>query len=262
MKIYVDLLFFLNLFFDFNLLLTVNNALKRYIKLKRIFLSSLVGALTTFTLFLSFDTFWLMVLKIGLGIVMCLIAFGMKDIKYCGENIIYFFMTSMVLGGFLYFFLLTIQEEHRFLSFTYKNLTSSMLFLFLLSPFMLYIYQKQKKECQKKDHIYPVKIGLTNKQVLHLVGYLDSGNRLEDPITKKKIILVDSKKVPKSAKAFVYYVPYNSLNHHGLLSCIKIEYLEIYHKKSSKYLVGISQEKLFSNGISCVLNESCLEEIL
>ena len=146
MIIYVDFLFFLNLFFDFHLLLTVNNALKRYIKLKRILFASFIGALTTFILFLSFDTFWLFLLKIVLGMLLCLIAFGIKDRKYFFENFLYLLMSSMVLGGFLYFFLLTLSENHSGLAFSYHEIKLSFLFFVFLSPFLLtqYVLEQRK----------------------------------------------------------------------------------------------------------------------
>ncbi len=90
---------------------------------------------------------------------------------------------------------------------------------------------------------------------------LDTGNKLIDPITKKKIILVNEKKI-KNKKEKIIYVPYNSLNHHGLMKCFKIDYLEMNGKKSKNYLIGISEGELIKDGIDCVLNQYCLEEFL
>ena len=73
---------------------------------------------------------------------------------------------------------------------------------------------------------------------------------------------MDSKKIPKHFLVHPYFVPYHSLNHHGLLSCIKIRYLEMNQKRNSQYLVGVSHGKLFQNGVDCILNQSCLEELL
>ena len=259
MIIYVDLLFFLNLFFDFHLLLTVNNALKRYMKLRRIFLASFVGALTTFALFLSLDTFWLFVLKIFLGIILCILAFGMKDLRYVIENIFYFYFSSIVLGGFLYFFLFTFSETH---SFSIHEMKLCYLFFVFLSPLILMQYVLIERRRKRKQHVYPVTICFKNNQILNLVAFLDTGNHLEDAITKKKIVLVSEKEIPKTWTFHPYYVPYHSLNHHGILSCIRISYLEIEGKRSSNYLVGISKDLLLEDGISCILNEKCLEELI
>lgn len=262
MIIYVDLLFFLNLFFDFHLLLTVNNALKRYIKLKRILFASFIGALTTFILFLSFDTFWLFLLKIVLGMLLCLIAFGIKDRKYFFENFLYLLMSSMVLGGFLYFFLLTLSENHSGLAFSYHEIKLSFLFFVFLSPFLLTQYVLEQRKMKQKQQVVPVTICFRENQYVELVGFIDTGNHLEDVITKKKIILVSEKEIPKTWDYNPYYVPYHSLNHHGLLSCIKISYLEILGKRFTNYLVGISHDLLLEDGIECVLHETCLEEMI
>ena len=103
MTIYIDLVFFLNFFFDFVLLLTVNNTLKRNVKMKRLFLGAFVGSITIFFLFLPISSFWLFSIKIFLGLLMCLATFGIKDRKYLIQNLGYLYMTSTVLGGFLYF---------------------------------------------------------------------------------------------------------------------------------------------------------------
>ena len=67
MTIYLDLVFLLNLFFDFLLLLTVNNTLRRNASLKRIFLGSLIGSLTILLLFLPMPNTFLFLFKILLN---------------------------------------------------------------------------------------------------------------------------------------------------------------------------------------------------
>ena len=53
MKIYLDLLFFLNFGFDFILLLVVSIILRRNVSLTRIVLGGLIGGLSIFILFLK-----------------------------------------------------------------------------------------------------------------------------------------------------------------------------------------------------------------
>ena len=82
MKIYVDLIIFLNFMFDFILLLVTNIILKRGTSLKRIILGALVGSLTIVVLFIPFTTSTLFLLKVLLSILSILITFGYKDLKY------------------------------------------------------------------------------------------------------------------------------------------------------------------------------------
>ena len=86
MKIYVDLVLFLNFFFDFLLLLATSLILKRYVKIKKIFLGALIGSLSIFLLFVSIISFTLFLIKILISILMILTCFGYKTIKYTIKN--------------------------------------------------------------------------------------------------------------------------------------------------------------------------------
>ena len=241
MTIYLDAVFFLNFFFDFLLLLTISVTLKRNIKLKKVF-----------TLFLF---------KIVLSILMIMITFGFKDCKYFFSNLAYFYMTSIVLGGFLYFLNLSFRENVSGLIFIYDDVSINYFFLIIISPVILYIYYKQQREQNYYNKTLPVTLTLTNGKILKLSGFIDTGNKLIDPISKKKIILINQKKIQGSINIrSPMYVPYNTLNHHGLLKCIKIKTLEIGGIKKSDYLLGISEDDLLNNGIDCLLNFKCLED--
>ena len=41
-----------------------------------------------------------------------------------------------------------------------------------------------------------------------------------------------------------------------------INYIQIGNKKSHNYLIGISEGKLLRDGVDCVLNKYCKEELL
>lgn len=191
---------------------------------------------------------------------MCISTFGLKDKKYTIENISYLYMTSTVLGGFLYFLNLTFSETHSGIIFTYNDISVNYLFLIIFSPIMLYIYVRQRKSIKHYKNYYPITIYMRNGETLKLNSYLDTGNKLVDPVTKKKIIIVKEAKIPKIKNC--YYVPYNSLNHHGLMKCFKIDAIEINGKMSKNYLIGISEGDLLKDGVDCILNSYCLEELL
>ena len=132
MIIYIDLLMTINFLFDFLLLLTINIALKRYSKVYKLILASLFGEVTLFSLFIPINSILFTILKIILGIIMVLIAFGYKNIKYTFYNIIYLYMVSIILGGFVYY-----------LNVEFNKIND--LILLLLAPFILYIFMKSLK---------------------------------------------------------------------------------------------------------------------
>ena len=103
MVIYLDLLFILNLFYDFLILLAVNMVLKRNKKIKRIILGSLVGALSSLLILFDINNYFYFMLKILVAIIMIIITFSYKDYKYTIQNLIYLYMISIIMAGFLYY---------------------------------------------------------------------------------------------------------------------------------------------------------------
>jgi len=263
MVIYLDLVFLINFILDLLLLMTVNITLKRFSKLRRLFLGALFGSISLFTLFIPINNILLFIFKFIMSIIMCLIAFGYKNLKYTIYNIIYLYMTSVILGGFLYYLKVEFSYSNKGFVFYYEGLAINYIFLLLLAPLILYIFTKSIKALKEiKNYYYKVKIIFFNNYELTLTGFLDTGNKLKDPVTNKPIILISKKKV----KGLVpirspMYVPYNSLNHHGLLECLKPKYLSINDIELKNYLIGFSEESFKLNGIDCLLNYNILEDL-
>ena len=84
----------------------------------------------------------------------------------------------------------------------------------------------------------------------------------KDPITNKGIILVEKEMLKgKYNIRSPMYVPFNSLNNHGLLKCFKPKYIIIENKIYTDYLIGVSDRKFNIDGISCILNYKLMEEL-
>lgn len=262
MTIYLDLVGFLNFAMDFLLLITVNLTLKRNVSLKRITLGSLVGSITLLFLFLPISNALLLILKIITSFFICIITFHYKTIKYTIQNMIYFYMTGTILGGFLYYLNLEFSYKHDGIIFYHHGLSINFIFLIIISPMILYIYlRSQKKLKSQYSQYYKLTITFKNDSKITLNAFLDTGNKLKDPITNKGIILVEKEHLKNINIRSPIYVPYNSLNHHGLLKCIAPKNIEIGGISSKNYLIGISEEKFHIDGIDCILNSKCLEDL-
>ena len=90
-------------------------------------------------------------------------------------------------------------------------------------------------------------------------AFLDTGNKLKVAYLNKSIVLVDKDKIEDIDMQNPIYVPYSSLNNHGLLECYKCLKLEIDGKIYDKFLLGISNEKFYIDGIDCIINNSVME---
>ncbi len=256
MEIYLDVLFLINFVSDAILLLSVSIILRRNIKVIRILLSALLGSTSILVLFIPLNSIVLTFLKLILGILMILICFGYKGIKYTLSNLLYFFINSLVLGGFLYF----INNNINIGGYALQNkLAVNTILLLILSPIIIYIYVRT---CIKLKSfyslIYKVEV-YTGGTIVRLNGYYDTGNGLKDPYKRRNIIIVDNKKLSHVNKK-ILYVPCNTVSGSVLMKCFKPD--AVYIKGlgfKNNILIGISKEKLNIDGVDCLLNKNILE---
>ena len=258
MKIYLDLVMILNFFIDFILLLTVSIILKRNVSITRIMLGAFVGGISILFLFFDMNSITLFLFKIIISIFMILITFKFINIKYTLINLFYLYMTSIVLGGFLY--LLNIEFSYKKVGIIFINNGFSINFIFLIifSPIILYIYIKQTKNLKYNySNYYNIEIIKNNKNYKY-VGYMDSGNVLVDNLTKKAVILIDKRKILFNIKEF-RLIPYMGVEGNSMIKVIKIDKLIFNNKEYSDVLLGI-MDKISLDGIDVILNRKLLEE--
>ncbi len=263
MKIYLDLVFILNFAYDLLLLMTVDVTLKRYTKLFRLLLASVVGALSLIILFLPFNKFILFFFKILVSVIMIFISFGFKNIKYFLSNMLYLYMSSVILGGFLYLLDIEFSYKRDGLIFYFDGLSINFILLLILGPIILFLYVFEHKKMKSTyNYSYRVNIVFENNKELNVNGFLDTGNKLKDPVTKKYIIILSKKiLVPFINNKSPIYVPYKALNKKGLIKCYKIKYIKINKQIFKNYLVGLSDNLFNLNGSEALLNYKLMEDL-
>ena len=155
------------------------------------------------------------------------------------------------------------SEQQSGLVFYYEGLTINYVFLLFIAPLILYVFYKSCQVLREiKNYYYRVQIIFSDNYTLNLTAFLDSGNKLKDPVTNKPIILINKKLIKGYIKIrSPMYVPYNSLNNHGLLECLKIKGIRINDQFLSNYLVGLSENQFNLNGIDCLLNYQVWEDL-
>ena len=262
MRVYVDLILVLNFGFDMILIFAIALVLRRQTNLKRMLLSALVGSLTTLSLFISMNSFLLFLIKVFISILMVLIAFGYRDIRYVFKNLFYLYTSSIILGGFLYLLSIQFSYKNTGLVFYYNGLSVNFIVLIVLSPIIIYAYVKQGIELKNNySNYYNIDIYLKDGRVIEATGFVDTGNKLEDPYKKRPIILLDKSLISVDyGKDPILLVPYDSLNNHSLLKCIipdKIFIQGVGFRKN--FLVGISNEEIGIDGVDCILNSKLME---
>ncbi len=256
MKIYLDFVFLINFFFDFILLYGTSLILKRKVLLKQLLFGSLLGTISLLFLFIKLNNLSLFILKLLLSILIIISTFGYKNLK---ENIIYFYILSITLGGVLYLLDITITYENTGLLFI-KNKYSLNIILFLfISPIIIYLYIKEHLSYKNTiSNKYLVNIYINN-DLYTLEAILDTGNNLKDPYKNRAVIIIDEK-INKNKKK-VIYVPYKALNTEGVIPCILPDKVIINNKEFNNLLIGLSTDKISLNGISCILPNTLKEDL-
>ena len=238
MVIYVDLVFLLNVFLDFVLLMSVSVILTRNVKIKRLLLGSIIGGLSTLLLFINVNSIISFILKIILGLLMVIVTFGYHSIKYTWNNIFYLYTLSFSVGGVMY--LLMDKEYYNYLV------------LIVGFSISLFFYLKMIKKYQATySNYYEVKILIKDK-IYKVTGYLDTGNKLYDTFHHRPVIILDKK--IKYKLEDIIYVPYISLNNSSVIKCLKTDKIIINNHVFKNYLVGLSNKKINIDGINCILH--------
>lgn len=242
MKVYLDLIIIVNFIYDFLILSSTSVLLKRNASIIRVIISALIGEVSIVTLFISMDKTLLMILKLLLSILMILITFGKKKFL---ENIFYFYVITIILGGSSYL----LGGDKTFIN---------VILMLIISPIIIYLYIKSIREYKAKMASIHDVIIIDGENTYKLNGYLDTGNKLIDPITKNPVIMVSKDLKIKSNK--VFYVPFNVVNSSSILKCVKVDKVLI-DNRIVKVLIGLCDSEIFSNDISCILNDSLREMI-
>ena len=252
MKIYIEVIVMIIFLLDFNILYAVNKLLKRNSKIKNILLAALFGNVTLIFLFINISSLLLFFIKILLAIIMSVIAYKFKSIRYTLNNVTYIYMISTIFGGVLYFLKDSLNNDLFYI-----------IVILLLTPILtIEIIKYLNKLKSNYKYYYQIKINFKDNKNIELNSFLDTGNKLIDPYTNKGIILVDINKIKKLVKIrSPIYVPFKSLNNTGLIKCIKPVSVEINGLVFKNYLIGLSEQSFNIDGIDCLLNYRLLEEL-
>ena len=246
--VYLDLLFLFNMWIDFFLLLFVKLILKRNVRLYRIIIGSLFGSLTTILVIFNINYIVLTILKIIVSVFMVIISFGYRDIKYLITNFIYLFMISFILGGILILV---------------KNSVSKIQYLLialLLTPLLIFTFYRQNKKIKMQYTLYHSVTIVISYITISITGFLDSGNKLKDPVTKKNIIIVSKNKLKGINKIrSPMYVPVKTISGSDLIECYKPDMIKIDGKKINNYLIGRCKTNIKMEGIDCLLNNQLID---
>ena len=259
MKVYLDLVFFINFGFDFLLLLSVSYLLKRGVSIFSCIKGAFVGALSIFFLFLPLNSFTLFLLKVMISIFMVLITFRFQNKRYFVKNMIYLYLNSIVLGGGLYVLNVQFAMEQKGFIFFHSGISMNVWLLLFASPVIIYFYLKQMKQL-KTNYASYYQVSFTwKKKKYHMTAFLDTGNQIQDPYFKRPVLLINPSIIKNKIQSPIY-IPYHAVGKDGLLSCFLLDCIHIEGVGDrKKVLVGILEDDIRMDGVEMILGTKVLE---
>lgn len=245
MEMYIDLFFIFNVIMDYIIIMSTSILLKRRTSYIRMILSSLIGGISSLVLFTSLNK---IVIEIVSIVIMVLISFGYKGIRYLINNILYMYILSTLLGGIIYLFNIKVSNS-MFLTY---------LIIIVISIEIMILYIKENKKMRSiYNNYYRVDIYFKDREKLSLIGFVDTGNNLYDPYKKRPVIIVPNKYIKEDKYILV---PYHTINGNGLLKCIKpdIIFIDGIGYKGN-VLIGFSDSFNFGDGVDVILHKDIMK---
>ncbi len=212
MAIYLDVIWFLNFCIDLLLLSLTALVLKRDIRKRRLIFGAFVASGSIILVITPLSSlFYQPFFKFILSCVIVVTTFSFKKFSYFFQNLLTFYFVSFICGGGLialhYFF----NNEMIILNGVVTTKTIglgtpvSWLFVVVGFPTIWFFSKKRIEQIEfikvKYDEIVTVDLMIVDQQ-FQLKGLIDSGNQLQDPLTKKPVMIIDmsllQNKFPKS----------------------------------------------------------------
>ena len=255
--LYADVIFFNNFAMDFLLL----SILKKLMRLKKrkggILLASLFGAAYALavTIFpFPFELLQTVVTYVFVSCAMVFTAFPAGNVKGFLKTAAGFYLTAFIMAGLLNLFQRAEGKPIPFIVF----IPAAGACFFMVS----FLWETVKTAENENGHLCSVVIFYEGRSE-KMTAFLDTGNRLTEPFSKKPVSVVSADSCRELFKTVssVLYVPYSSVGRkEGVLPAVKADRMEI-EKEGRKVtvegpLIAVSKEKLSSDGIyQMLLNE-------
>ncbi|MEN1966965.1 sigma-E processing peptidase SpoIIGA [Lentibacillus sp. N15] len=201
MTIYLDAVWLLNFLLDMMLLMLTQILAKDSSRKIRLMFGAFVASiLVPISLYYPDSIFTTVIGKLLYSVVIILCSFRFHSIHRLLKMLLLFYFSTFSIGGGLIAIHFLLQNPvglsvNGILTFN-KGYGDPVSWLFIVVGFpIVWVFTKNRMDKHaadkiRYDQLYPVTIQLDNRSN-STTGYIDSGNQLADPLTKKPVIICD-----------------------------------------------------------------------
>ncbi|MCM1115544.1 MAG: sigma-E processing peptidase SpoIIGA [Clostridium sp.] len=260
MVIYVDVLFVLNFFISYLLLLLTKQLTKTTARTYRMLIAAFVGGVYALVILAPKLHFLVTVFgKLLVSAFMVLLAFGFSRLAVYLKALAFFYFSNILFLGIVLAFWLFFKPDGIVINndVVYFDIPAIVLLLSALTAYIISILviRIYNRTISKKE-IYSLTI-YKNGQAYHLFAFLDSGNKLKEPFSNYPVIIADSSKIAFEAERII---PYNTVGGEGMLKAFKPDKIIVSNGKSSfeSERVYVALSTVESKDFSAILNPELL----
>lgn len=188
------MVFFLNVFCNFIILLLITYILKWKIPLKRLILGSIIASSSIFVMLYMDESFLHSIIwKILFSFIIIFVTFGRRVKHHLVTTYITFIGTYILFGGVLMMIHFIWTERDPMMNMTDQHISATFVISFF--PLIAYATKKQTDYILHKkmtyDQCYTVDLTVGG-QTVSTNGFVDTGNQLYDPLTNKPVAFMNS----------------------------------------------------------------------
>lgn len=261
MTVYVDVLFVVNFFITYLILLFTKVLNRKDEKTYRLLLAAFIGGVYSLVIFADKLHFLVTALgKIAVSALIVFIAFGFGRASLYFKNLLIFYFTNMIfLGVILAVWLIfrpdgiVVHNDSVYFDISAKVLLISAFFAYVISVAIVKIYNRTVS----KNEIYSITI-FKNAQEWHMFAFLDSGNKLKEPFSDYPVIIVDKDKLSADTDRVI---PFNTVGGGGILNAFRPDKIIISfgNNRIETDKVYIALSTVDSKDFSAIINPEILK---
>lgn len=284
MTIYIDVVLIENLLMNYIILYATGIVMKIKMKVVRLFLASLIGAVYSIVAYVStFQIYSNIILKFILSIIIIYVAYNPQTAKKMWKELMAFYLVSFVFGGAAFALIYIVKPQEILMknglflgTYPLKTVLLGAVVAFIL---IITVFAIAKNKIAKKDMFCDIKFKLNGKEI-KTKAMIDTGNLLKEPITNTPVVVVehtllydcmpkeilnhledilggDFEKVPEEIRlkyiSKLKLIPYSSLGkQNGMLLGIKPDFLVIQEEENEEIkdniILGIYNKSLTKRG--------------
>lgn len=276
--IYIDVLIIVNLFVNYFILLTTSKFLNLKLKLSRLILGEILGAIYSLYIFIPEPNIFISILiKLFMSIIMVAVSFEFRKIKQFLKIIVCFYAVNFAFSGIMFTLWCVFKPSGMIMNndIVYFNISPLTLIIStVVSYIIIEIINRVIEKKQLKSSKYEIGIKFKDKYIV-LNAKIDTGNLLKEPFSNLPVIVVKKSEINLLIPEFdifesienqneikklkIRMIPFKTVSGTGILPAFKPEYVVLKGNLKKQAYIAVCSDEYFLEDISCLANPEILD---